>query len=185
MAKSPSSPFRHPVTNVRYTRLLFWDQHQLLPIDSRTRDPMFTLHHDKEGLINLRKAYVSLGDPTGYKLSQVYLEDFSHWQLLMKCPWFKEAKEVWDLELDAKLASEGLDAIKTYADGVEGVSPAVQLTAARYLADKAYKRSGKPQSSGAGRGRPSKEEVEGNLKAETASAAEVAKDLDRIRLVKG
>ena len=184
MAKSPPSPFRHPVTNVRYTRLLFWDQHQLLPIDSRTREPLFTLHHDKEGLTNLRRSYVALGDPTGYKLAQLHLEDYSHWQLLMKCPWFKEAKEIWDVELDAKLASEGLDTIKLYADGIEGLSPAVQLTAAKYLADKAYKKNAAP-SKGPGRGRPTKEEVEGNLKIDTAAAAELEADLARIRLVKG
>ena len=184
MAKSPSSPFRHPVTNVRYTRLLFWDQHQLLPIDSRTREPMFTLHHDKEGLINLRRSYVALGDPTGYKLAQLHLEDYSHWQLLMKCPWFKEAKEIWDMELDAKLASEGLDIIRQHADGFEGLSPAVQVTAAKYLADKAYKKASAPASKN-GRGRPSKEEVEGNLKLDTLAAKELEDDLARIRLVKG
>lgn len=176
--------FRHPVNNVRYTRLLFWEQQQLLPNDQKKIDPLFTLHINKPGLINFRQRYVALGDPTGYKISQQLLEDYSHWQLLMKCPWFREAKEIWDAELDAKLASEGLDAIKTYADGVEGVSAAVQLQAARYLADKAYKASSKADSASK-RGRPSKEEIEGNLKADVASAAEVAKDLDRIRLVKG
>lgn len=191
--KRPFS-FRHPVNNVRYTRLLFWEQQGLLPIAQQKIDPIYTLHIDKPGLINFRKRYVALGDPTGWKVAQELLEDYSHWQLLMKCPWFREAKEIWDAELDAKLASEGLDAIKQFAGGVEGVSDAITLTAARYLADKAYKRSPKPEAA-TKRGRPSKEEVEGNLKAETADAAEVAKDLDRIssaggvfplpRLVKG
>lgn len=151
-----------------------------MAVHERACDPMFTLHHDRPGLINLRRVYVELGDPTGYQLATRYLEDYSHWLMLNKCSWFAEAKEQWDIELDAKLSSEGLAAIRMYSDGVEDVSPAVQLQAAKYLADKNYRKMSKAPS----RGRPSKEEVAGNLKVETVHAAQLADDLSRIRLVK-
>jgi len=175
-----SSPFRNQ-TNQRYTKQLFHDMQQTMTIEDRLIKPMFTLHHDQPGLINFRKVYVALGDPTGYKVSQEYLEDYSHWELLMKSPWFREAKEVWDRELDAKLSSEGLTAIRAFADGIEDVPPALQLQASKYLADKQYRKVLKEAPA---RGRPSKEEVTGELKKAVADTADIASDLARIRSVK-
>ena len=174
-----SSSFRHPDTNVRFTSQLFWDRQQLMLTAQKTREPLYTLHHDKPGLINFRRVYVELADPTGYKIANKLLEDYSHWQMLMKQPWFREAKELWDQELDAKLKSEGLEAIRMFADGIEGVAPAVQLTAARYLADSAHRKT-----KAAPRGRPSKEEVSGELKREATESSDMAADLARIRSIK-
>lgn len=166
--------------NQRYTRQLFWDQHQLLPAELRVREPIYALHRsDLPGITNFGRVYVQLGDPTGYKVSNVLLEDFSHFNLLMRSEWFREAKAIWDAELEAKLASEGLDAIRMFADGIEGVAPAVQLTAARYLADKGWQKKEAPK-----RGRPSKEEVKGELKRSVEEEQGIADDLARIRKVK-
>ena len=142
---------------------------------------MYTLMHDYPGLVNFRRVYVQLADPTGYKLSQLYLEDYDHWTLLMKASWFREAKEAWDKELDAKLASEGLSTIRMFSDGIEGVAPALQLQAAKYLANLEHKKVPKEASK---RGRPTKEEVAGELKTQTQEAATFADDAARIRLVK-
>lgn len=186
---SIDNPFRSPFSGSRYARVLFWEEQQKLPIEDRLIEPMFTLQVDKPGLVNFRKAYVEMADPTGYKMGMRYLEDFAHWQMLMKSPWFRDAKERWDVELDAKLAGEGLATIRAYADGIEGVSPAIQFQAAKYLANNLYRGSNAsaaaPPYTGKKRGRPSKEEIEGNLKIETADAQTLAADLDRIRLVKG
>jgi hypothetical protein len=168
--------FRHPTTNARYTRQLFWECQQEIGNVYKTIDPMFTLYQDKPGLVNFRKEYVKLGDPTGYKLANAYLEDFSHWQLLMKAPWFKKAKAVWDLELDAKLKSEAMEAIKLIADS-GSVSPAVQLQAAKFLANLEHRKQPKQDST---RGRPSKEEVEGELKRQTEDSKTIEADMARI-----
>lgn len=179
--KIKASKFRNS-RNARYTRQLFVENQQVRSNDECTIEPMYSLYYDYDGIPNFRKEYVRLGDPSGYKLAELYLEDYDHWEMLMRCSWFREAKEQWDRELDAKLTAEGMDAVKTLADGGEGVSPAVQLQAAKFMATKAYRDKGdaKPK-----RGRPSKEEVEGNLKQETADAKAFADDLKRIQLVKG
>ena len=170
------SVFRSPTTNARYTRNLFWEVYNTLADEYKTIEPMYSLHRDVPGLVNFRRVYVELADPTGYKVSQQLLEDYDHWQLLMKSPWFREAKALWDAELDAKLASEGLTAIRMFADGLEGVAPAVQLSAAKYLADRT-----KPKTS---RGRPSRDEIAGELKREAGLATELSDDAARISLVK-
>ena len=176
----PASPFRSPQTNARWTRQLFWDQQRDLMIEDRLIDPIYTLHHDVPGLVNFRRVYVDLGDPTGYALSQRYLESYDHWLLLMKAPWFRDAKKVWDIELDAKLKSQGMNAIRNLSDGADDVSPAVQLQAAKYLANLEHRKESKPS----GRGRPSKEEVQGELKRTAAADKDISDDLARIRAVK-
>jgi hypothetical protein len=142
-------------------------------------DPPYSLMQDFPGAVNFRKVYVELGDPTGYQLASRYLEDYDHWRVLMKCKWFVAAKEKWDEELDAKLSSEGLAVVRMFADGIEGVAPAVQLQAAKYLSDKLYRKA-----KAAVRGRPSKEEIAGKLKEATSETADIADDLARIRSVK-
>ena len=165
---------------MRYTRQLFWEQQALLPTEMRKIEPMYTLYEDKGDLPNFRKLYVQMGDPTGYALAQAYLEDYSHWNLLMKSAWFREAKEVWDAELDAKLKSEAMTAIRQLANGGDEVPIASQLNAAKYLANGEHR---KAQQAKPVRGRPSKEEVTGNLKQMSADEASIADDLKRIRSV--
>jgi len=100
--------------------------------------------------------------------------EFGYWQYLCSVKWFLEAKEDWDKELDAKLKSEGLAKIRQLAEGDDPKA----LNAARYLANLEYKKTGTPK-----RGRPTKEEIEGNLKQELRNRTEVDEDADRIKLV--
>jgi hypothetical protein len=174
-------PFRS-ASGARFTKQLFLELWRDLPIENRVRDPMYTLMHEERGLPCFRKLYLEFADPSGYELATRYLEDYNHWELLLRSPWFAEAKEVWDRELDAKLASEGMAAIRSFAHGSEDVNPAVQLSAAKYLADKAFRKT--PKAPAVARGRPSKAEVEANLKSETQSARDIADDLARIRGVR-
>lgn len=167
--------------NQRFTRQLFHEQSINLAHEVRAIEAPYSLIGDYDGKVNFRKVYVSLGDPTGYKLASLYLEDYDHWRLLMKCRWFVEAKAIWDLELDAKLASEGLATIRTIADGDETIPASVSLSAAKYLANRDYRKG----ANGPAVGRPSREAVEGEIKRQAADAATVADDLARIKLVKG
>lgn len=158
-----------------YTRQLFWEESIQLMIDQRTIKPMFSLYRDKEGLVNLGKLYVKLGDPSGYKVSQEVFEgDYTLWTVLMGCRWFVAAKEVWDRELDAKLYSEGLDEIRTLAkDGM----PAQKLAAAKFLATKAYRKD-----NSSSKGRPKREDIDRAAKDLAASERDLDEDLKRIRI---
>lgn len=144
------------------------------PTEQRVIDPVFCLYDDKPGLINARKSFVHLGDPTGYKWAMTYLGDWAHWKQLEKCKWFKEALDVWREELKIKVQSEAIDIIKAVSESDDKQA----LVAARYLAEYGWDKKGP------GRGRPSKAEVQGELKKAAEAATDEDADLKRIGLVK-
>lgn len=145
-------------------------------------EPLFSLNHDVKGLINFRKEYVRDGDPTGYKTGTRLLENYDHWLLLMRTNWFSEAKKVWDVELASKMDSEAVTVLTDIMRGGEDVKTSERIAAARILLGKA-KTIGKPEKKDPVRGRPSKEEIEGNLVNLTKEEKTLQDDLKRIRAV--
>ena len=144
-----------------------------IPIEARTGTPKFTLHRDRPNLINFGKEYIAYGDMTGYKMATKYLEGYSHWNLLMKSNWFKEAKGIWDEEIEARLYAESMETLVAISKG-EGPQA---IQAAKFLALKQYK--DKHPSSGV-RGRPTKEQVEGLIKQEAEDLKTISNDAARI-----
>lgn len=180
------SQFRSPHTGARYTRQLFVECQADLTADKKLIDPPYSLIRDYPDKVCFRLVYVELGDPTGYQLASRYLEDYEHWRMLMKAPWFRAAKAIWDAELDAKLQSEGMTSIRSIADGIEGVPASVTLAAAKYLANREHRKADKALASeGTGAGRPSKAAIKQAAVELATTEADVASDLERIRLVKG
>lgn len=160
-----------------FTQQLFWERSMNLTDKERSVQPVFTLSKEVEGFICFGKEYVAALDPSGYKITQTLLNgDYKHWITLIGCSWFRDAKEEWDKEIDAKLFAEGMDAVRSIKDDDE-VPASVRLQAARMLVQKGYKEK-VPN-----RGRPSKDEVKGELKRAAQEINEVDKDLERIRLV--
>lgn len=142
----------------------------------RNADPnqisVFSLHEDREGLINARKTYVELEDPTGYQWAMKYLDSWTHMQKLMRLPWFIEAKESWDEELFFKLRSEAISKIKEIGEGESSLA----LSAQKYLAERGWE---KTESK---RGRPTKTEVKGELKRQAQLLEVEDEDMERIGL---
>lgn len=163
-------------TGQRYTKQLFYEQWINLPIEQRRGEPPFTLSLKRDGLICFREEYVRDGDPTGYTTSVRLLGDYSYWTFLCKVGWFRDALEVWNEELEAKLKSEAMRKIREIAEGDD----AKALAAAKFLAQKEYKKT-----AGTKRGRPSKEEIEGKLQNEVDDLKQLEDDANRIRLIKG
>jgi len=161
------------VANKWYTQVIFWEKHHLMDASKQVVDPVFCLYDDKPGLINCRTTFVALGDPTGYKWAMKYLKDYEHWKQLMKCSWFEEAYICWNNELKQKIRSRALDKIQDIADN--GL-PAQSLVAAKYLASFEWEKNP--------RGRPSKEELSGELKRQVKALEEEEDDFKRIGLVK-
>lgn len=167
----PSSPLR--------TKSLFYEGWITTEHDKRVGDPIFSLHVDRPGLINFRKEYIADEDETGYKTAVRLLEGFHHFEYFMKtCKWFREAKEEWDRELKAKLRARALDVVKALAEDKEA-KHSERLAAAKTLLSETKDVSDKTK-----RGRPTKAEVEGELKREASVSKEMQEDLERIRLVK-
>lgn len=166
-------PYKSP-SNSWLSRALFWEEWIQMTHEMRKDNlkPPFTLYHDRPGYISGRKTFVEFNDPTGYKWAMKYLGDYAHWKALLKCKWFVEALDVWIDELETKIRSEALDKIKEIQD--EG-QPAQSLVAAKYLAGFEWKAKGT-------RGRPSKQEVAGELKRATAILETEKTDAQRIGL---
>ena len=158
-----------------YTRQLLWEEWVNMEIVNRVIDPKFSLYSDKEGLINFGRAYVESEDPTGYTVANELLGGYRHWTILMQSPWFQTAKKIWDEELDARLVAKGLVRLK---DLLENGAPAQQAVAAKYFADKEYRKD-KTTS----RGRPTKAQVSEEARKAAEINSQVADDLKRIKVV--
>jgi hypothetical protein len=157
---------------------LFWDLWIELPIERRVIEPLFTLYKDKEGYVNFGREYVKTKDPTGYKVAQKLLGgDYTHWTVLCGCKWFLAAKELWDRELDAALASEAMDEIRVLVR--EGM-PAQKLAAAKFLATQGYRKKDVNT-----KGRPAKSDVERAARDLAMQEKDLEEDLKRIRGAQG
>lgn len=156
-----------------FSKQLFWEEWINLPIDQRVINAPYTLHRDQPDRINFGKKYIELRDPTGYKVSQELLDSYNHWTTLMSCRWFVAAKELWDKEMDAAITSEALDQIGILAkDGM----PAQRLAAAKYLANKEYKKD-----KNASKGRPRQVDIDRAARDMAATDRDVLEDLKRIQ----
>ena len=166
-------PYKSP-SNTWYTRALFWEPAQLQKKSEWPIEPVFTLRGDKPGLINGRKTFVELGDPTGYKWAMKYLGDWDHWLVLEQCSWFQDALAEWRKELDAKISAEAMDRIREIA---QDPTDKQSLVAAKWLASKPWNKKDTP-----GRGRPTKEQVQGELKRHVQALTVEDEDAQRIGL---
>lgn len=169
----PSKPFKDDLGRW-FTGGLFWERWVLQPDATKVIAPVFTISVDKPGLINARKTFVELDDPTGYQWCMKYLGDWAHWKRLEKERWFQEALAEWRDELRIKHQSEAIQMIKAAQESGDKNA----LVAAKYLAEYGWEKRG------SGRGRPSKAEVQGELKRQAESVSAEDEDIKRIGLVK-
>lgn len=119
---------------------------------------------------SLKKLYLEYGDPTEYKFANEYLYDWDHWQRLCKNAVVSRHIEKWREELRLALISDGIETMITLS--AEGKS----YQAAKFLADAGWDVQK--------RGRPSKEEVEGELKKRADAEKEFDDDFQLLKLHK-
>ena len=175
--------FRSKANGKRYTVQLFFDLVRDLPIEKRTGEgPYYTLHHDHEGMINFRKEYLKDEDSTGYTTAVRLLESYDHWQLLMKAQWFREAKELWDEELNAKLEARAHRALIRIMED-DDAKRSEQLAAAKAVLAEEAKRNPRKKKQAPSRGRPTNDEVEGKLNQRAQEVIDLEEDAKRIKLV--
>lgn len=121
-------------------------------------------HETKDGkpLLSLKRLYLELADAYEYTFATTYLGSWMHWERLQENQSLNRYFNQWRYELELKLASEGLLAIRDISaeEGAKG------LAAAKYLAEKKFLEGPK-------RGRPSKDEVAGNLKEATREKGDI------------
>jgi len=156
------------------TTSLFWEVRRDRSEDPNL-DPIFTLK-SRDHIVNgvkyysLKQIYLSYDHVPGYEY-QFAIDVFNswdHWVKLTKSSIrgeFEEWRKELDVRIKALMMKNLLQASRT--DDAKGV------TASRYIADKGYEKQG-------ARGRPSKTEVEGELKRQVADRETLYKDMERL-----
>lgn len=170
----PPCPFYNPGKTRTYTTTqLFVEPHRSGPLGVRFR-PLFTLQEDVPGYLNARKLFIELDDPTGYLFATKYLAGWAHWEVLIKKKWFSDAVAIWRAELSAILEMKTLNVLRQIAEDPDHKS---RFSAAQYL-HKASRPA--PKST---RGRPTKAEIDAELKKEVDSTSTAAEDAERMGLI--
>ena len=151
-------------SNARYTKSLFQEL---------TNDPeavLYTLKSEDTEVPSLYKLYIAEDDVTEYTFANKYFENWEHWDMIASASWFKEYVSRWRKELKLKLESLALqNIIKEMRDP----NSKNKYAASKTVLDQINKN--KPL-----RGRPTKEEVKGELKRQTFAERQLAEDMKRI-----
>jgi len=161
--KTPQGKFR--------TQSLFWEYRVPEAV------PIFTIKdedHEVDGVVykSLKKLYMAYDHipEFEYEFAKEVLGGWGHWNAIVKNKLFTNLVSRWRLEKEVELQAKAYSAMIHTAmfEGSKGT------TAAKFLAEKGWK--------GTGRGRPSKEEVERERKQQAALMDEFTEDLERIGL---
>lgn len=130
MAQDKVNPFRSPVSNVRYTKALFYEW-----ADATKEGVVYTLKDsDHMGYPSLYRLYMEMDDPTEYEFANKYLDGWEHWEILCASNWFKAYINRWRKELDLKMKAKALAVIRNEANN--GGKNA--LAASKYLMERGW-----------------------------------------------
>lgn len=121
--------------------------------------------------ISLKKRYLDWSDPTEYDFAQNWVFDWNHWQRLCNNKVIGRHIDEWRKELKLKLQAEGINTMINLATEQNSYQ------AAKYLAECGWDRNEK--------GRPSKEQIEGELKKRADEAADWNEDFQLLQMHKG
>lgn len=121
--------------------------------------------------ISMRRLYLEIEDPTEYLFAEQVLGSWDHWQKLCRVKQFMEYVSSWREELSTKLKAKAIQAMIATAteDGSKGI------TAAKWLASAGWEE---------GKGRPSKEKVEGKVKQAIQAVSNIENDAVRLGLTR-
>jgi hypothetical protein len=157
------------------TKGLFYEL--TLPEDRKEMGTSWTLkEHDlqADGKVykSMKKLFIEMEDVTEYDFAMTALGSYKHWERVTESPILKPHIEQWRKELNLKLKAKAMKSIIKSATVDEKLS----FQAMKYLADNEYiDKSNK-------RGRPSKEELNAELRREAEISKSFKDDAERIGL---
>lgn len=158
--------------NGRLLRALFFETSE----DTEKKYVLYTLKdEDHNGYPSLRRLYLETNDLTEYEFSSLHLDGWDHWEMLCRCSWFKPIVQRWRRELQLKFESQALKVIKLEADNPTSQN---KFQANKIILDRIAKLN--PTKV---RGRPSKDEVDAELKQQVQIEKELQEDMKRIATV--
>lgn len=120
---------------------------------------------------SLKRLYLEEGDPQEYLFAEKHLFDWPHWQRLCKNAIVGKHINDWREELALSLRSEGIATLINLAINENSYQ------AAKWLADEGWVKNK--------RGRPSQEEIDGEVKRRAAIEEQFAEDFNVLKLHKG
>ena len=152
------------------TQSLFWEYR--LREDNQELKPVFTLKdRDHEGCISLKKVYMSYDHLPGheYEFAIDVFNSWDQWVRITENTLLNNVIQKWKDEYEIKLRAAAIKALIKNAteDGAKGSA------SAKYIAEAGW--IGK-------RGRPSKEEINRELKLQASLAKDFDTDIERIGL---
>jgi len=118
---------------------------------------------------SLRELYIHYADPTEYSFAMGVFGSLHCWNKISKNKVLLEWIANWREDLEVKLRSEGVLAIRDLATDESSKS---RLAAAKWLAEKGWE--------GSKRGRPPKHEIAKNAKMKTRVEESISSDYERI-----
>jgi len=139
-------------------------------------------HHETEDgrmIWSIRKLYLDIADPTEHIFAKTVFGSWKHWLRMKGCKILREEFPKMQEELRAKLLSESISNITEIATNLS--KPQQALQASKFLVEFYKPEKTKPATT---RGRPSKEEVEGNLKEEARVSKELQEHMKRVGLTR-
>lgn len=135
-------------------------------------NPKATLSlEDNDSNGSVRKLFLETMDPTGVAFADAHLPGgYPTLAALRRTKWFKPHFERWSTETRERIKAQAIKVIRYIAMDEDNKGA---LAAAKYLASIEYESS-------PSRGRPTREEVDGKLKADTQTYHELQEDLKRL-----
>lgn len=137
-------------------------------------EPIYTLKgYDHKGCMSLKLIYLSYDHIPGYEydFANDWFFNWDHWERICNNALLNKEISTWKDELEVKIRAESIKAMirNMKEDGSKGINTA------KYLSEAGWR--------GSGRGRPSKDELQRELKVQAGIAKEFSSDLERIGLV--
>ena len=117
---------------------------------------------------SLKSLYLEYADPKEYNFANEYLYDWNHWQRMINNKWIGQHIHDWREELELKLVSEGVNVLINLATEENSYQ------AAKWMAERGWDKSTK--------GRPSKEQIQGELKKRADKAQEFGEDFKLLEM---
>lgn len=133
-------------------------------------ESIFYRKEDSNLLKSIYLLYLEYSDPSEYNFAIGTLGSWEHWRQLREATFFQDTYKLMKNALDAKVKGEAIQAARQVAS----LGGPQALQAAKWL-----------HSLGEGkakRGRPSKDEVEGQLKRDAEEARRINEDIKRLGL---
>lgn len=135
-----TNKFRSPVNNVRFLKQLFFEM--------TLADKPYVLYTlkdvDHEGYPSLYRLYMETDDPTEYEFANTYLDGWEHWEMLCATEWFKPYVTRWRKELDLRMKSKALKALKAEKDNLDSRT---RITVNKYLLERGWEPKENPKNS--------------------------------------